>query len=171
MKKLKNPKNINMTKLGEIGVFKTMIASGPVIIQKRAGKLKTLLVKHGDKPLKELKWKFCGGKLLAGWGLKENAIREAKEEIGVKVKIIGELPILALWQESPETGQEKPELIILVHYLATIKQTPKPSKEVLAINWFDINHLPKDSAPNIKPIIKAYKKLIGGGKQRNDKKH
>ncbi len=159
MKKLKKPKNINITKAGEIEVFKTMVASGPVIIQKRQGKLQTLLVKHGDKPLKKLKWKFCGGKLLKGWGPKENAIREAKEEIGVKVKIIGELPVTALWKETPETGQEQPELIILIHYLATVNQNPKPGKDIMAIQWFDINHLPKDSAPNVKPIIQAYKKL------------
>ncbi|KKS42628.1 MAG: hypothetical protein UV02_C0010G0012 [Candidatus Kuenenbacteria bacterium GW2011_GWA2_42_15] len=31
--------------------------------------------------------------------------------------------------------------------------------------------MPKDSAPNIKPIIQAYKELIDSGKQRTDKKH
>lgn len=159
MKKLKNPTSINLSKTGEVGVFKTMVASGPVIIQKRQGQLQTLLVKHGDKPPKELKWKFCGGKLLKGWDLKENAIREAKEEIGVTIKIIGELPVMALWQENPETGREKPELIILVHYLATINRQPRPNKEILAINWFNINHLPADSAPNVKSIIQAYKHL------------
>ncbi|HOZ36254.1 MAG TPA: NUDIX hydrolase [bacterium] len=159
MKKLHNPQNINLTKASEIGIFKTMIASGAVIIQKNAGKLQTLLVKHGDKPLKKLRWKFCGGKLLKGWNLKENALREAKEEIGVKVKIIGELPTLALWQEKPETGQEQPELILLIHYLATINQKLRPGKEILAMQWFDINHLPKDCSPNIKPTIAAYKKL------------
>jgi ADP-ribose pyrophosphatase YjhB (NUDIX family) len=162
MKKLKNPKSINTSKLGEIGVFKTMVVSGPVIIQKRNGKLQTLLVKHGDKPIKDLRWKFCGGKLLKGWNLKENAVREAQEEIGVKVKIIGELPIVALWQEDPETGQEKPELILLIHYLATINQKPKPNKEILAMRWFDIDKLPTDCAPNIKPIIQPYKKNNGG---------
>jgi len=49
--------DISKTALGEIGVFHAMIASGPVIIQKRDGIEKVLLVKHGDKPVKELKWK------------------------------------------------------------------------------------------------------------------
>ncbi len=159
MKKAQNPQPINTTKPGEIGIFNTMIASGPVIIRKRQGKLQTLLVKHGNKPLNELKWKFCGGKLLKGYSLKENAIREAKEEIGVEVKIIKELPTLELWQETPETGDQKPELIILVHYLAEINSEPIKGKKTLAIQWFDIDNLPPDCSPNIKPIIEAYKKM------------
>ncbi|NCP17314.1 hypothetical protein CO134_00795, partial [Candidatus Kuenenbacteria bacterium CG_4_9_14_3_um_filter_39_14] len=159
MNKAQNPQSINQTKASEIGLFKTMIASGPVIIQKHKGKPQTLLVKHGDKPVDELKWKFCGGKLLKGWSLEENAVREAKEEIGLEVKIIGILPTMALWQEIPETGAEKPELIILIHYLAEINNEPRKGKEVLAMQWFDINNLPADCAPNIKPIIEAYKKI------------
>lgn len=80
--------DINKTITGEIGIFQSMVASGPVIIQQRDGITKTLLVKHGDKPIDELKWKFCGGKILKGTDLEENAIREAKEEIGVEVKLI-----------------------------------------------------------------------------------
>lgn len=160
MKKIPTPKSINKSKPGEIGVFhNTMIVSGPVIIQKRQGKIQTLLVKHGDKPIDELKWKFCGGKLLKGWGLKENAIREAKEEIGVTVKIIGDLPIMELWKEIPETGAEQPEIILLIHYLAKINKEPKSGPEITDMQWFDINNLPSDCSPNIKPIIKAYKKL------------
>ena len=158
MPKINQPQSINTIQPGEIGIFNTMVASGPVIIQKRNGVLKTLLVKHGDKPLTQLKWKFPGGKLLKGWPLKDNAIREAQEEIGIKVKLIGELPTLELWQETPETGHHQPELIILVHYLAEIDQEPIQGKEILAMNWFDINNLPADCAPNIKPIIEAYKK-------------
>lgn len=159
LKKNISPKSIKKSKSGEVGMFKTMIASGPVIIQKHKGKLRTLLVKHGNKPINKLKWKFCGGKLLKGMSLKENAIREAKEEIGIKVKIIGELPTLILWQEKPESSKETPELIILVHYLAEINKEPVKGREILAMQWFAINKLPKNCATNIRPIIKAYKKL------------
>jgi len=144
----------------EIGIFKTMIASGPVIIQKRNGVQKTLLVKHGDKSVGELKWKFCGGRLKTKETLRETAIREAKEEIGVEVKLIADLPVLELWQETPEIKSKKPELIILVHYLAEIIEEPKTCEEVRAFGWFDINNLPEDCAPNVKPIIEAAKKMI-----------
>jgi len=151
--------SINQTKPGEIGLFNTMVVSGPVIIQEREGKLQTLLVKHGDKPIEELKWKFCGGRLFKNMSLKKNAIREAKIEIGLEVKTIGELPTIELWQETPEVNSEQPELIILVHYLAEIDGEPKKGEEVLDMQWFDINSLPNDCSPNIKPIIQAYKKL------------
>lgn len=142
--------SINQTKSKEIGIFNTMIASGPVIIQNN----KVLLVKHGDKPVNKLKWKFPGGKLIKNSSLKENAIREAQEEIGVAIKIIKELSTLEFWNETPESGEDKPELIILVHYLAEINDKPIQGKEILAMQWFDINNLPNDCAPNIKPIIK-----------------
>jgi 8-oxo-dGTP pyrophosphatase MutT (NUDIX family) len=160
MKKINKPKSINKVKISEIGIFKTMVVSGPVVVQKKDGKWQLLLVKHGDKTVGKLKWKFCGGKLLKGWSLKNNAIREAKEEIGINVKIIADLPIWAIWKGTPDNGQEKPELIILVHYLAEIRQEPKQGREILAMRWFDINKLPVDCAPNIRPIVKAAKYLL-----------
>src|SRR3989338_5984123 len=100
--------DIKQTIPGEIGIFNMMVASGPVIIQKRDSVTKTLLVKHGDKPLEELKWKFCGGKVVKGLSLEDNAIREAKEEIGVTVRLIKPLKPMVIWGEKPETGQEEP---------------------------------------------------------------
>lgn len=148
--------SINQTILGEIGIFQAMIASGPVIIQKRDGILKTLLVKHGDKPIEELKWKFCGGKVWRGMNLEENAIREAKEEIGVTVRLLRPLKPMILWNEVPETGSNQPQAIILIHYLAEIDEEPKQGEEILAMEWFDINNLPSDCAPNIKEVISDY---------------
>ena len=144
----------------EIGVFKTMVASGPVIIQEKDGIQKTLLVKHGEKPAEELMWKFCGGRLMKDMGLKDNAIRRAKEEIGIEVKLIADLPILELWQETPEVKSEKPELILLIHYLAEITDEPKMSDDHKGMDWFDIDNLPEKCAPNVKPIIEAAKKII-----------
>jgi ADP-ribose pyrophosphatase YjhB (NUDIX family) len=148
--------NINTAIPGEIGVFQAMIASGPVIIQNRDGISKTLLVKHGDKPINELKWKFCGGKVIAEASLEETAIREAKEEIGIEVKLIRPLKPIILWNEIPETGSNKPQAIILIHYLAEITEEPNAGQETLAMDWFDINNLPDNCAPNVGIIIKEY---------------
>jgi len=148
--------DINQTIPGEIGVFTNMIASGPVIIQMRDGVEKTLLVKHGDKSIEELKWKFCGGRILKGMDLEVNAIREAKEEIGVEVKLIKPLKPLIIWNKIPEVGSRQPEAIVLIHYLATINQEPIKSEKALAMDWFDINDLPDDCAPNVMPIIQNY---------------
>lgn len=148
--------DINKTSAGEIGVFLNMIASGPVIIQERGGVEKTLLVKHGDKPVNELKWKFCGGKILKGMDLEENAIREAKEEIGVAVRLIKPLKPLIVWNEIPETGSGQPEAIILIHYLAAIDDEPVQGDQISALEWFDVNNLPEDCSPNIRPVIGEY---------------
>lgn len=148
--------NINTAIPGEIGSFTATIASGPVIIEQYDGVLKTLLVKHGDKPLNELKWKFCGGKVRAGLSLEENAIREAQEEIGLEVKLIKPLKSMVIWNEIPETGSNQPQAIILIHYLAEISAEPQAGKDILALEWFDINNLPDDCSPNIKPVIAEY---------------
>ncbi len=148
--------DINQTIPGEIGIFQTMIASGPVIIQTRDNAEKVLLVKHGDKPIEQLKWKFCGGKIIQGMDLEENAIREASEEIGVKVRLVKSLKPLILWQEKPETGAETPEAIMLIHYLAEINEEPIQGEQVLAVEWFAIDNLPDNCAPNVKPVIADY---------------
>ena len=150
--------NTNQTK--EAGIFTTMIASGPVIIQERDGVKKTLLVKHGDKPVEELKWKFCGGRVLRDMDLEENAIRRAKEEIGVEVKIIKALKPIILWNEEPEVNAGKPEVIVLIHYLAEVDQEPRKDEHGSAMEWFDISALPDDCAPNVKPLIADYLKSI-----------
>ena len=148
--------SINETTLGKIGIFNTMIASGPVIIQKRGGVESALLVKHGDKPIAELKWKFCGGKILLGMSFEENAVREAKEEIGVNVTLSMPLKPMILWNEVPETGSETPQAIVLIHYLATINEEPVKGDEVLAMEWFALDQLPTDVSPNVRPVIEEY---------------
>lgn len=152
--------DINKTIPGEIGVFKAMIASGPVIIQDRDGLRKVLLVKHGDKPIEELKWKFCGGKLIKGLDLEANAIREAQEEIGVLVKLIKPLKPMVVWNETPESSTEKPEVIVLIHYLAEINAEPIKGEQTLALEWFDIENLPSGVAPNVGPVIAEYLRQI-----------
>ncbi|MDO8521121.1 MAG: NUDIX hydrolase [bacterium] len=157
--------SINDSKLGEVGTFYTMIASGPVIVEDREGVLKTLLVKHGDKSLEELKWKFCGGKVLKGETLETTAVRESKEEIGVDVTLLYPLKPMVLWNEHPEGGGEKPQAIMLVHYCATINDEPIKGKEVLAMEWFPLDKLPHDSAPNVALVIKDY---LARGVQRGN---
>ncbi len=159
--KIQNPKSIDEVKEGEIGIFKTMAGSGCIIIQERDGVKKILLVKHGEKPLAELKWKFPGGKLLKGLTLKENALRETKEEVGVEAKIINDLPsVVTLWQQVPEAGSEIPQLMILANYLAEINKEPIAGSEIKTMEWFEINHLPADCSPNIKPGIEDHKEII-----------
>lgn len=120
-----------------------IIASGPVIIEEIDGVKKTLLNKHGEKNI----WKFPGGDIYERTGtLEEWAVRKTKEEMGIDVELIKPLKPMVLWNED--------ETIILIHYLA--KRTSdkiEPASFIKEWQWFNINNLPNDCAPNIKPVI------------------
>lgn len=116
-----------------------IIASGPVIIKNG----KVLVNKHGESKL----WKFPGGDITGATGNLETwAIKKVKEEMGIKVKIIKPLKPIVLWRKN--------EVIILIHYSAKmVSHKIKPAKYVREYAWLDINKLPKDCSPNIKPVI------------------
>lgn len=118
-----------------------VIASGPVIIENG----KVLLNKHGDDGF----WKFVGGKVENfDLSLEEVAKREVMEEMGLEVDLIR--PLKPMMIDMPD------KVVILIHYLATRKGEIKPGEDILVWDWFDINDLPKDAAPNIKPVIDEY---------------
>ena len=152
--------SINEAKHGEVGLFTCMIASGPVIIEKKDKVLKTLLVKHGDKPLAELKWKFPGGKVIKDSTLEGTAVREAMEEIGREVTLLSPLKPMLLWNEATDSAKENeseaPQATVLIHYLAKLTGEPVQGKEILAMQWFALDALPPDCSPNIAPVIEDY---------------
>ncbi len=122
-----------------------VIAAGPVIINND----KVLLNKHGEKNI----WKFPGGDITAANDdLESWAAKKVKEEMGLTVKIIRPLKPMVIWQEA--------ETIILIHYLAEMVSTEiKPADYIKEYDWFDINNLPPDCAPNIKPVIAEFQAL------------
>jgi len=122
-----------------------IIASGPVIIEKG----KVLLNRHGRR---ESGWKFIGGDIYQRKGsLEDWCMRKAKEEMGVKAKIIKPLKPMIIWRKN--------ETIILIHYLAKrVNKIIKPAKYIREWGWFPLKKLPKNCAPNIKPVIQEYLK-------------
>ena len=48
--------------------------------------------------------------------------------------------------------------LILIHYLAERQGEINPSTEIKEWKWFDLNQLPEDCGPNIKPVIDEYLK-------------
>ena len=128
------------------------IAAGPVIIDNN----KILLVKHGDKGM----WKFPGGKVefdnTTDWqnAFEQTAIREAKEELGIEIEIIKPLkPILI---PRPDHSDE---YALLIHFLAKFNGEIKPGEDIDEWQWFPLDSLPDNCAPNIKPVIDNYLKL------------
>ncbi len=126
--------------------METIIASGPVIIENK----KVLLSQHGDDSF----WKFPGGRIEdfdfenETDALESACIRRVKEEMGIKVEIIRPLkPMLVKKDENT--------LVILIHYLAKRIGEIKPGDDILKWDWIDIENLPDNCAPNIKPVIES----------------
>jgi hypothetical protein len=72
--------------------------------------------------------------------------------MGLEVEILQPLKPMIIWQED--------EVIILIHYLAKLlNEKISPAEYIDEYQWIDINNLPDDCAPNIKPVIEEYKKL------------
>jgi ADP-ribose pyrophosphatase YjhB (NUDIX family) len=122
-----------------------VIAAGPVIVKNN----KTLVNKHGESGL----WKFPGGDITRASGdLESWAIKKAKEELGLSIKIIQPLSPVVIWQAG--------EVIILIHYLAELTSDEiKPADYIKEYAWLDIDNLPADCSPNIKPAVEEYKSL------------
>lgn len=128
---------------------KIIIASGPVIVEDN----KVLLNKSGE----DIFWKFCGGKIKdLDAGLFATARRKAKEEMGIDIEIVNEEPFIIHTTKNLPDGKID---IILVHYLAKRIGEIKPGEGVREWNWYDINNLPDDLAPNILPVLKHFKFL------------
>jgi len=128
-----------------------IIASGPVIIENN----KVLLNKHGDDTF----WKFLGGRVEnfdfddANNSLEEACRREVKEEMGVNIEILRPLkPMLVPKPGEPDTW------VVLIHYLAKRIGEIKLGSDIKEAEWFNIDDLPADCAPNIKPVLDEYKK-------------
>ncbi len=118
-----------------------IIASGPVIIENG----KVLLNKHGDDAF----WKFVGGRAeQTDISLEEVAKREVMEEMGLAVDLIR--PLKPMMIDMPD------KVVILIHYLSTRKGEITPGADIREWDWFDVRHLPTDSAPNIVPVIEEY---------------
>jgi len=109
---------------------KIIVASGPVIVENE----KVLLNKHGDTSF----WKFCGGQVENyDVDLIANAKREAKEEMGIDLKILNEEPFISFTRK--ETAENKID-IILVHFLAEQIEEIKPGTDNQEWDWLDINN-------------------------------
>lgn len=123
------------------------IVSGPVIIEKG----RVLLNRDADDDF----WKFPGG-LLANWrfknldeALEETARREVREELGIGIKIIR--PLKPMLVKSGRT------YYCLIHYLAKRIGKIKMGDDTLEWRWFPLKQLPKNLAPNIKPVLTPFK--------------
>jgi len=125
---------------------KIIIASGPVIVENN----KVLLNKHGDDNF----WKFCGGTVEDyESNLLTAARREANEEMGIELEILNQEPFITWAHQDTVAGLID---ILLVHYLAKRIGDINPGSDILAWDWFALDKLPENLAPNILPVLKHF---------------
>lgn len=125
---------------------KIIIASGPVIVED--GKI--LLSKHGDTPF----WKLCGGKVENfEENLFMNAKRRAKEEVGVDLELINEIPYFFYTQK--EIEGEIADVILCQFLTKRIGEVNK-GIDIREVAWLEVDNLPQDLAPNIIPALKHF---------------
>lgn len=123
---------------------KIIIASGPIIIENN----RVLLNQHGDTAF----WKFCGGRVEDyETDLIENARREVREEMGIDIEVLDNNPFVT--HTTKEAAEGKID-VLLVHYLAKRIGEIEPGPDIRKWNWFDLNNLPENLAPNILPVLK-----------------
>lgn len=122
----------------------SIIASGPVIIE--GGKV---LLNKEQKQSGITPWMFPGGEVEDFDASLEDACRrEAKEEMGIDIKIIKPLAPMILRQDK--------RVIVLIHYLAERIGEIKPGDNIVEWNWHDISNLPVDAAKNVYFVLKNY---------------
>ena len=117
-----------------------IICSGPVIIENN----KVLLVKEKKTAGNITLWLFPGGKAEPN---ETDPIkicqREVKEELGIEIDIIKQLPTLEASSRHDNLAKRIGDI--------------KPGDNIIEWGWFDINNLPKDCHLNVYEIIKNYK--------------
>lgn len=128
-------------------MLKIIIASGPVIVENN----KVLLNKHGDDDF----WKFCGGRVEDfEIDLEETAKREVKEEMGLEIEILNDLPYF--FYTKKEKDGEKIS-VVLVHFLAKRLSEIKPDDDIKEWAWLDLDSLEKENlAPNVLATLRFF---------------
>ncbi len=126
---------------------KIIIASGPVIVENGSVLL--------NKDRKDNFWKFCGGQVEEDdFNLKNTALREVKEEMGLDIEILDEAPYF-FYTEKEKDGQVVS--VILAHFLARRLGEVVAGEDILEWKWIKISDLDQeDLAPNIKPTLKHF---------------
>ena len=127
-----------------------IIASGPVIV--RDGKVLLNRQIRGNNVPSPF-FMFPGGKISSmDEDPREACIREAKEEMGIDIKILR--PLETLIVKRPDAPGE---YAILISYLADFEGEPNPPEDV-TIDWIwaPIDDLPKNCTENVFEVLNRY---------------
>ncbi len=122
----------------------SIVVSGPVIIENGR-----VLLNRERKNADTGPWVFPGGEVEDfDKSLEEACAREAKEEMGIDIKIIRPLRPLLI--------HTKEKVIVLIHFLTERTGEIVPGPDTAEWGWHDVYNLPTDCAPNVHTIINDY---------------
>ncbi len=102
------------------------------------------------------KWNIPGGALEANETPKEGTLREIEEELGVKIEIIDEYPIVV---KGVPLGSAKETSVILIAYIARIIKGKPSNEDEETLDWKWIKPLDIDYAicmPSTRDLVTAY---------------
>jgi len=116
-----------------------ILAAGGVVVDDKLGVRRVLLVhrpRYDD-------WSFPKGKLDAGESVEQAALREVKEETGLKCRIVRELAVTSYRYRTRNKGRLKPKS---VHYFLMeplSRRIKVPVDEVDRAEWLEIDEAAK----------------------------
>ncbi len=124
---------------------------------------KLVLVKRGVEPGKG-KWSIPGGGVELGETVRDTAIREAKEECGLDVKLVGDTPMDAMDSMVTDQKGRLQYHYVLLQFLARPKGgTLKPTSDVTEARWVPLEEVEKYNLTNsFRAFFKKHRNELEG---------
>jgi 8-oxo-dGTP diphosphatase len=128
---------------------------GAVIVQDE----KLVLIRRGVEPDKG-KWSIPGGGVELGETVRDTAVREAKEECGLDIELVGDTPMDALDKMVPDEKGRLRYHYILLQFLARPKGgTLKPTSDATEARWVPLEEVEKyDLTNSLRLFFKKHRK-------------
>ena len=116
---------------------------------------KVLLARRAAHLLEGGKWCVPGGYMELGQRARESAVREAKEETGYDVELLGLIGII----DNPERGDNGRENIVLVFAGIALGEQGVPDNESSEVAWFPLSSppAPGEWAFDHRQILETYR--------------
>jgi len=109
---------------------------------------KLVLVKRGVEPGKG-KWSIPGGGVELGEEVRDTARREAKEESGLDIELVGDIPMDAMDSMVTDEKGRLQYHYVLLQFLAQPKGgTLKPTSDVTEARWVPLEEVEKYNLTN-----------------------
>ncbi len=136
-----------------------IVGVGAVIVQ--GGKL--VLVKRGVEPGKG-KWSVPGGAVELGEEVRETALREAKEECGLDIELVGDKPVDAIDNIIMAENQRLQYHYVLLQFLARPGGgTLRAGSDVTEVRWVSLEEVEEYNLTNtFQLFLKKHRKELEG---------